>query len=80
MQRNGVPLSALTADPKGERAKNEEDGTTKNKSQKDLQMKTAQEDRRRKSTTFKPASSRDFQNGADRVFAVATLATRIPPV
>jgi hypothetical protein len=65
MLRNGAPLNALTADPKAEKAKNEEAGASKNKSQKNLQMKATEEDRRRNSTTFKPPSSGDFQNGAD---------------
>jgi hypothetical protein len=32
---------------------------------KTLEIKTAEENRRRKSTTFKPPDSNDFQNAAD---------------
>jgi hypothetical protein len=46
MQREGTPLSALTADPKSGRAKNEEDETTTKKSQKN----SSEEKRRRRST------------------------------
>jgi hypothetical protein len=46
MQRDGAPLSTLTADPEEGRAKNEEDGTATKKSQKN----SSEEKRRRRST------------------------------
>jgi hypothetical protein len=46
MQRHGAPLSALTANPAGGQAKNEEDGTATKKSQKN----SSKENRRRRST------------------------------
>lgn len=45
--------------------KKEEDGRARKKIQKNLQMEFVKENRRRKSTTFKPPSSGDFQNAAD---------------
>jgi hypothetical protein len=65
MRRNGAPPSALQADPEGEDTKKEEDGNATKKRQRSLQIKTVEEYRPRKSTTFKPPNSNDFQNAAD---------------
>jgi hypothetical protein len=58
MQRNGAQPRALRADQEGEEIKNEEEP-------ENLEIKTVEENRRRKSTTFKPPDSNDFQNAAD---------------
>jgi hypothetical protein len=46
--------------------------TTKTRGRRDrktVEIKNAEENRRRKSTTFKPPSSNDFQNAADNLLA-----------
>jgi hypothetical protein len=65
MRRNGALPSALWADMEGKKAKNEEDGRVRKKSQICLQMETVEENRRRKYNTFKPPNSDDFQNAVD---------------
>jgi hypothetical protein len=55
----------LPAQRKRAGAKKEQHGEASKKSQKKLQLKTQEEDQRRKSANFKPPSSADFQNAAD---------------
>ena len=47
------------------KAKNEEDRTARKKTQKGLQIESPEENPPRKYNTFKPPSSRDFQNADD---------------
>jgi hypothetical protein len=67
MRGNGRRRGPLPAQRKRADAKKEQHGRTRKKSQKYLQLKSQEEDRRRKSATFKPPSSADFQNAADSV-------------
>jgi hypothetical protein len=65
MRRNGAPPSALPADQEGENTKKDEPKMQGRRNRKTLAIKTVEENRRRKSTTFKPPDSNDFQNAAD---------------
>jgi hypothetical protein len=77
MRRNRAQPSARGADQEGAETKKEEDGNARKKGQQILEIKTVEENRRRKSTTFKPSDSNNFQNTADRrvSFIGAVVAT-----
>jgi len=62
---HGMQRRAATHTRQAGKAKKEEDGTARKKDQKDLQMKCVEENRRRKSTTFKSPDSGDFRVAAD---------------
>ncbi len=66
MRGAGRRRGPLPAQRKRADAKKEQHARTRKKSQKYLQLKSQEEDRRRRSATFKPPSSADFQNAADR--------------
>jgi hypothetical protein len=48
MRPNGALRGAISVDREGRKAKNEENGTATKKTQKSLQIKTVEENRRRK--------------------------------